>query len=296
MPVVNSLRLAFSSDAERHRYLHLVSLLLPKPNRDTMEVLFVFLKWVASFSHVDEETGSKMDLPNLATVIAPSILYAKGRDAAREESFMGIRVATLLLEYQDDFFTVPNEMLPMLHDQEYFASCLDMPSKDALKKCETYMRLKQGRGSAPNGGPPTNGASMPGESRPVHQRRSDPMIRDRPTPPFADGQTNGGGRSPRSQSRGPPPSSSHGHGSSHGHDSPSARDHNGWIPGSPPPNYRSPPPPAQHLTPNTRAARLPPLQDGEQLWSTSPWETPPRSRPSSPYGVPGSSVDHPRTS
>lgn len=250
-----------------------------------MEVLFVFLKWVASFSHVDEETGSKMDLPNLATVVAPSILYAKGRDVAREESFMGIRVVTLLLEYQDDYFTVPDEMLPMLHDQEYFASCLDMPSKDALKKCETYLRLKQGRGSAPNGGPPINGNSTFGESRPVQQRRSDPMIRDRPNPPFADGQTNSGGRSPRSQSRGPPPSSSHGHGSSHGHNSPSsAHDHNGWMPGSPPTNYRATPPPGQHSTPNMRAGRLPP-QDGEQLWS-APWETP-RSRPVSPYSGPG---------
>ncbi|EFP88891.2 uncharacterized protein PGTG_14230 [Puccinia graminis f. sp. tritici CRL 75-36-700-3] len=32
------------------------------------------MKWVASFSHLDEETGSKMDLQNLATVITPNIL------------------------------------------------------------------------------------------------------------------------------------------------------------------------------------------------------------------------------
>lgn len=35
-----------------------------------MQVLFVFLKWVASFAHVDER-GNKMDLENLATVLAP---------------------------------------------------------------------------------------------------------------------------------------------------------------------------------------------------------------------------------
>src|SRR5436190_1446408 len=34
-----------------------------------MEVLFIFFKWVASFSHVDEETGSKMDLHNLAIIM-----------------------------------------------------------------------------------------------------------------------------------------------------------------------------------------------------------------------------------
>src|SRR6266436_4670525 len=103
--------LAFSSEEDRMRYLHLVSLLLPKSHRDTLEALFVFLKWVSLFSHIDEETGSKMDLPNLATVICPNILYPKGRDVAREESFMAIRVVTILLERQDDFFTVPDEFL-----------------------------------------------------------------------------------------------------------------------------------------------------------------------------------------
>ena len=65
----------------------MVVLLLPKSHRDTLEVLFVFLKWVASFAHMDEETGSKMDLGNLATVICPSILYSRGRDPVRDESF-----------------------------------------------------------------------------------------------------------------------------------------------------------------------------------------------------------------
>lgn len=272
-----------------------------------MEVLFVFLKWVASFSHIDEETGSKMDLPNLATVIAPSILYAKGRDPDRGESFMGNHVVTLLLEFQDDFFTVPDEMLPMLHDQEYFASCMEMQSKDALKKCETYLRLRQGRGVAPNGGASINAASTPSADHrtgQVHQQRSDPMMRGRPNPPFAETQSNGG-RSPRSQSRGPAASSSHGHSSAQGHGSPaSTHDHNshntnnnggsGWVPGSPPANNYRPPPQAQQSTPNLRGGRLPP-QDGEQQWSTTPWEAPARSRPGSPYGGPGSSGDHARS-
>ncbi|KAF8552406.1 RhoGAP-domain-containing protein [Imleria badia] len=131
-------------DLERRRCLHMVSLLLPKSHRDTMEVLFVFLKWVASFAHMDESTGSKMDLPNLATVICPSILYSRGRDAVRDESFGAIRVVTSLLENQDEFYTVPEEFLPILHDQEYFSNTLELPSKDFLKKCDTYMRLKAG--------------------------------------------------------------------------------------------------------------------------------------------------------
>ena len=106
-----------------------------------MEVLFVFLKWVASFSHLNE-TGSKMDLGNLATVICPSILYARARDATRDETFGALRVITSLLENQDEFFTVPDEFLPILHDQEYFASSLELPSKEFMKKCDIYMWIK----------------------------------------------------------------------------------------------------------------------------------------------------------
>jgi hypothetical protein len=277
-----------------------------------MEVLFVFLKWVASFSHVDEETGSKMDLQNLATVIAPNILYPKNRDLVREESFMSIRVVTLLLEYQDDFFTVPTEMLPMLHDQDYFVSCLDMPSKDALRKFETYMRIRQGRGpGAPpppqfpsngsnGGGPNTSGDS----NRGVQGQRSDPMLRGRPNPPFAgDGQSGGGSgkRSPRSQSRGPasgypgpPPSSSHGHSSANGHTSSSSPPDQSafWGAGSPSassnlhsnmaPNVygRQPQSPG---TSTSRGTRLPQQVDG-QIGGPRNWEPPPRSRPGSPYG------------
>ncbi|KAJ6581386.1 hypothetical protein B0H19DRAFT_1114963 [Mycena capillaripes] len=150
---------SFSLEADRRRMLHLVSLLMPKSHRDTMEVLFVFLKWVASFAHMDETTGSKMDLGNLATVICPSILYSRSRDAVREESFGAIRVTTALLENQDEFFTVPEEFLPILQDQEYFASSLDLPGKEFLKKVDTYMKLKAG--SAANGRPLNTNMNMP---------------------------------------------------------------------------------------------------------------------------------------
>jgi hypothetical protein len=91
---------------QRLRVLHLLCCLLPKAHRDTVEVLFIFLKWVASFSHIDEETGSKMDLSNLATVICPNILYAKGRDPNKDESFKAIRAVSELLEQQDRFWHV----------------------------------------------------------------------------------------------------------------------------------------------------------------------------------------------
>ncbi|KZT65621.1 RhoGAP-domain-containing protein [Daedalea quercina L-15889] len=175
------------TEQERNRMLHMISLILPKAHRDTMEVLFVFLKWVASFAHLDTETGSKMDLPNLATVICPSILYSRGRDAVRDESFGAIRVITALLENQDEFYCVPQEFLPILQDQEYFANSLDLPSKEFLKKVDTYMRLKAS-GRTPLVTSPVTGAApfnpstpKPEDMRPMPPRaQTSAQYQDRP--------------------------------------------------------------------------------------------------------------------
>ncbi|OCH93648.1 RhoGAP-domain-containing protein [Obba rivulosa] len=181
------------TEAERLRMLYMVLLILPKAHRDTLEVLFVFLKWVASFAHMDEETGSKMDLPNLATVICPSILYSRGRDAVRDESFGAIRVVTVLLEHQDEFYCVPEEFLPILQDQEYFATSMDLPSKEFMKKVESYMRLKAsgrtpGMTSPVLGSAPFNPSATPRPEDmrtmpPRGQPQSNPQFLERPPPP-----------------------------------------------------------------------------------------------------------------
>ncbi|EGU12284.1 LIM domain-containing protein [Rhodotorula toruloides ATCC 204091] len=125
----------------RKKALHYCCCMMPKAHRDTMEVIFVFLKWVASFSHVDEETGSKMDLQNLATVISPNILYAKGKDPARDESFSAARVVHDLLELQDEFWEVPAECLSILNDQELFSNPSQLTSKEILARAENHIRL-----------------------------------------------------------------------------------------------------------------------------------------------------------
>jgi hypothetical protein len=113
-----------------------------------------------------------MDLGNLATVICPSILYARGRDAIRDETFGALRVVTALLENQDDYFTVPEELLSILQDQEYFSNSLELPGKEFMKKCDTYMRLKGSNGRLPPGTPlngPTN-ARYPLQGSPSVER------------------------------------------------------------------------------------------------------------------------------
>lgn len=90
--------LEIPDEEKRRRVLHLTCCLLPKTHRDTMEVLFCFLNWVASFSVVDEESGSKMDVHNLATVIAPNILFPNSKTEGMEESFLAIEAINTLIE------------------------------------------------------------------------------------------------------------------------------------------------------------------------------------------------------
>lgn len=66
-----------------------------------MEVLFSFLNWTASFSQVDEESGSKMDVHNLATVVTPNILYSNNKNPEIDSSFLAIEAVTMLIDYND---------------------------------------------------------------------------------------------------------------------------------------------------------------------------------------------------
>lgn len=85
-------------EEKKRRILHLTCCLLPKCHRDTMEILFSFLNWAASFSHIDEESGSKMDVHNLSTVVTPNILYSQKKEAGMDDScFLAIEAIHTLI-------------------------------------------------------------------------------------------------------------------------------------------------------------------------------------------------------
>ena len=136
-----------------------------------MEVLFVFLRWVGTFSYRDEETGSRMDMANLATVICPSILYAKGANAARDESFIAIEAVQDLLENQDEYYRLPNELMFVIDENIFsiFAKELDLPPKEIHRHCSKYMQARmnsrQGQGYAPGAPGPI-----------MRERPSDPRL------------------------------------------------------------------------------------------------------------------------
>ncbi|KAF6220252.1 hypothetical protein HO133_003384 [Letharia lupina] len=122
-------------EAKRKRVLHLTCCLLPKSHRDTLEILFSFLVWASSFSQVDEESGSKMDTHNLATVITPNILKDKTAVVGQDEnSFLAIEVINTLIEFNDEMSEVPEDLQSILNDSSLFNNSSDITTKEILKR------------------------------------------------------------------------------------------------------------------------------------------------------------------
>ena len=100
-----------ADEDKRRRVLHLTCCLLPKAHRDTLEILCSFFSWVASFHQVDEESGSKMDTHNLATVIAPNILFTNAKTPV-DDNFLAIEVVHTLIEFNDQMCEVSTVQIP----------------------------------------------------------------------------------------------------------------------------------------------------------------------------------------
>lgn len=121
--------------------MHLACCLLPKANRDTMEVVFLFLKWVSTFAHAENGGGSKMDINNITIMIAPNIFYPKGKDTNKEESFGVIETVSLLLQHQEEFTAVPEDFVPLLENLNYGEGDMELSVRNILKKCEVVMKM-----------------------------------------------------------------------------------------------------------------------------------------------------------
>lgn len=80
--------------------IQLLMCLLPKENINLLSVLVRFFIEVGSYAEVPE--GNKMDLSNLACVIAPNILYTRLDDVERSAIVIEI-VKTLFLRESSIF-------------------------------------------------------------------------------------------------------------------------------------------------------------------------------------------------
>ncbi|CAG8983598.1 hypothetical protein HYALB_00004618 [Hymenoscyphus albidus] len=133
-----------ADEDKRRRVLHLTCCLLPKAHRDCLEILCSFFNWVASFHQVDEESGSKMDTHNLATVIAPNILFTNAKTPV-DDNFLAIEVVHTLIECNEQMCEVPEDLQSILSDTTLFTTTNgEVTTKEILKR---YGDLGQ------NGGP-----------------------------------------------------------------------------------------------------------------------------------------------
>ncbi|KAI4280523.1 MAG: hypothetical protein L6R38_004385 [Xanthoria sp. 2 TBL-2021] len=152
-----------NDEEKRKRVLHLTCCLLPKTHRDSLEILFSFLVWASSFSQVDEESGSKMDTHNLATVIAPNILKDKSAIAPMDEnSFLAIEAVNSLIEYNDQMSEVPEDLQSILNDSSLFNNSSDITTKEILKR---YGEIGRSAAHHPQITDPSN-TNTPNEPRP----------------------------------------------------------------------------------------------------------------------------------
>jgi len=107
-----------SNENNSLKILNYACCLLPKCHRDLLEVLLLFLRHISTFSDTNNNSGTKMNSENLATVIAPNILYSKYKDPAKDESFLAIKAVRKLIDHPELSFIVPENIVKMLNLNE----------------------------------------------------------------------------------------------------------------------------------------------------------------------------------
>ncbi|XP_041045902.1 rho GTPase-activating protein 28 [Carcharodon carcharias] len=89
--------------------LHLIIMLLPDPNRDTVKALLEYLSKV-----VANEAKNRMSLWNVSMIVAPNLFMCKGRSGNHQEAEAATKAANivqLLIKYQDILWTIPSFMI-----------------------------------------------------------------------------------------------------------------------------------------------------------------------------------------
>lgn len=132
--------------AKRKRILQLTYCMLPRCHRNLLEVLLYFFSWVASFAEIDEETGSKMDTHNLATVIAPNVLFSRasatdnGTNQSSEAHFLAIEVVNQLIEMHEELAVIPGDIWGFYKNLNISASKLEqLSTKEIMSKIQKIL-------------------------------------------------------------------------------------------------------------------------------------------------------------
>ncbi|XP_058622071.1 LOW QUALITY PROTEIN: rho GTPase-activating protein 28 [Onychostoma macrolepis] len=96
---------SISSPKHQIQALHLLIMLLPEANRDTLKALLEFLRKVVAY-----EEKNRMSLWNVSMIVAPNLFTFRGKNVKQEEmqgAVAAAQLVRLLITHQDLLWTVP---------------------------------------------------------------------------------------------------------------------------------------------------------------------------------------------
>uniref|UniRef100_A0A8C7TNM8 Rho GTPase activating protein 28 n=1 Tax=Oncorhynchus mykiss TaxID=8022 RepID=A0A8C7TNM8_ONCMY len=131
---------AQSVSSPRHQIqaLHLLIMLLPEPNRDTLKALLEFLRKVVAY-----EEKNRMSLWNVSMIVAPNLFTYRGKNAKQEEMQAAAGAAhlvRLLITYQELLWTVPCFLIS--HVRKLNEASKKPPSSEKTKRKLLMMRKR----------------------------------------------------------------------------------------------------------------------------------------------------------
>ncbi|XP_031440249.1 rho GTPase-activating protein 28 isoform X2 [Clupea harengus] len=121
-----------SSPKHQIQALHLLTMLLPEANRDTLKALLEFLRKV-----VANEEKNRMSMWNVSMIVAPNLFTVRGKNA-RQEEMVGAAGAAhmvrLLITHQDLLWTVPCFLISHVRKMSEATAQKKTPSSDKSKR------------------------------------------------------------------------------------------------------------------------------------------------------------------
>uniref|UniRef100_A0A8C1LH68 Rho GTPase activating protein 28 n=1 Tax=Cyprinus carpio TaxID=7962 RepID=A0A8C1LH68_CYPCA len=121
-----------SSPKHQIQALHLLIMLLPEANRDTLKALLEFLRKVVAY-----EEKNRMSLWNVSMIVAPNLFTFRGKNAKQEEmqgAVAAAQLVRLLITHQDLLWTVPCFLISHVRKMNEAAMGKKTPASEKSKR------------------------------------------------------------------------------------------------------------------------------------------------------------------
>ncbi|CAM4724478.1 unnamed protein product [Leuciscus chuanchicus] len=123
---------SISSAKHQFQALHLLIMLLPEANRDTLKAFLEFLRKVVAY-----EATNRMSLWNVSMIVAPNLFTFRGKNAKQEEMQVAVAAAQLvrlLITHQDLLWTVPCFLISHVRKMNEAAMGKKTPTSEKTKR------------------------------------------------------------------------------------------------------------------------------------------------------------------